>query len=58
VATGCNSDGTCITEQALDGAACELDGEDGTCDATGACVADEDEEENDDENESGDERDQ
>jgi hypothetical protein len=54
VATGCNDDGTCITEQAPEGTECEIDDQDGTCDAAGACVPDDDDDGDDDDDDDDD----
>ena len=40
VATGCDDDGACVFGPADEGTACEIDGEAGSCNAEGICVAD------------------
>jgi hypothetical protein len=57
VATGCNDDGTCITEQAPEGTKCEVGDDDGTCDAAGVCVIDDDDDDEDDDDDGNDDED-
>jgi hypothetical protein len=57
VATGCEADGTCITEQAPEGTKCKIDDEEGTCAAAGVCVVDDNDDDDDNDGDDDDDED-